>query len=264
MKQAPASGALPDFSLAGSTALVTGASRGIGQGIANALSAAGARLVICSRKADDIERAAAQIRAQGGEALGVAANVSRAEDRRRLLEAALDWAGAIDILVNNAGANPSYGPLAEISEAAWDKVFSVNLKGPFLLCQGVFAAWMQEHGGAVLNISSLAGMLPTNNINAYSVTKAALNHLTRCLASEWGRFGVRVNGLAPGLIKTDFSRALWETPDIDKVMAGNPIARLGEVQDLVGAALLLVSPAANYITGQTWVIDGGERIASYR
>jgi len=248
------------FSLQGRVAAVTGASRGIGLAIAGALSRAGARLAICGRKQGAVDEAAAGLDQGRGDVLPVAANVSRSGDRERFIERVMAWGGRIDILVNNVGANPYYGPLAGIDEASWDKVFEVNLKACLLLCQRAHRAWMQEHGGVILNVSSLAGLIPTANINAYSVSKAALDHLTRCLASEWGRDNVRVNALAPGLIRTEFSRALWESPAGQARIRTNPLSRLGEAEDVAMGALFLVSPAASFISGQILVVDGGEMV----
>lgn len=248
------------FSLQGKVALITGASRGIGEEIAHILAQAKARLIICSRKQQRLEEVAAMIKDGGGEVLPVAANVSVSADRKALVEKAMDWAGRIDILVNNAGANPSYGPLEDLAESSWDKVFEVNLKACFFLSQLVYKAWMKDNGGNILNISSLAAFLPTRNINAYSVSKAALNNLTKCLANEWGKNNVRVNALAPGLIKTNFSRALWEDPKAMERTITQPIPRFGSVDDISGTALLLVSEASSFITGQIFIIDGGEII----
>jgi len=249
------------FSLNGKVALITGASRGIGEEIASVYSKAKARVVICSRKQEAIDEVAERIKRNGGEVLGLVANVSIAEDREKLVKVAMDWAGKIDILVNNAGANPSYGPLADLSESAWDKVFEVNLKAMFFLSQMVYHAWMKDHGGVILNISSAGGYQTFNGINAYNVAKAASIHLTRCLASEWGHNGVRVNALAPGVIKTQFSRALWEGPFGAEAVKRQPIPRIGEVNDIAGAALLLASDASSFITGHILIIDGGQMLA---
>lgn len=248
------------FSLKEKVALVTGASRGIGEEIASTYSKAGARLVVCSRKENNIEEAAEGIRESGGEVLALAANVSVAEDRERLVKTALDWAGQINILVNNVGANPYFGSLADISEAAWDKVFDVNLKASFILSQLVYHAWMKNHGGVVINISSTGGFETTMGINAYNVAKAALMHLTRCLAKEWGGSGIRVNALAPGLIRTQFSRALWNGDLGVEVTKSNPIPRIGEVDDITGAALFLASDASSFVTSHTLVVDGGHLV----
>lgn len=248
------------FSLKGKAALVTGASRGIGEEIAAVYAKAGARVVICSRKEKEIKEAAERIRSGGGEVLGVAANVSVDEERRRLVKEAMEWAGRIDILVNNAGTNPGYGPLAGITEQAWDKVFAVNVKAPLFLSQLVYHAWMKDNGGAIINVASIGGFKTEKGINVYNVSKAALIHLTRCLAGEWGRCGIRVNALAPGLIKTQFSSALWEKLD-EKTVQSYPVPRIGTPEDIAGAALLLASEASSYITGHILIVDGGQLLA---
>lgn len=249
-----------NFSLQGKVALITGASRGIGEGIATAYARAGAKIVACSRKQKGIEEAAERIRSAGNEVLAVAANVSSGEDRKKIVRAAMDWAGRIDILVNNAGANPMLTPLADIPESVWDKAFDVNLKGPLILSQLIFHAWMKDHGGAILNVSSVAGFKTSIAAPAYNISKAALIHLTRCLAAEWGPYGIRVNALAPGFIKTEFSRHFWESPLWEESLKSYPIRRIGEVEDIEAAALFLASEASSFITGHTMVIDGGELI----
>ena len=245
------------FSLDKKVALITGASRGIGKEIAITYSKVGARLIICSRKKEEIDGAAERIREAGGDVLAVTANVSVAEDREKLIKLAMDWAGKIDILVNNAGANPFFGPMADISDSAWDKVFNVNLKGSFFLSKLVYHAWMKDHGGVVINLSSIEGFRTNKGINTYSVSKAALIHLTRCLASEWGHNNIRVNALAPGVTKTRFSQVLWDGLQRSEESKNYPIPRFGEVEDIIGAALLLASDASLFITGHTLVIDGG-------
>lgn len=260
------------FSLEGKVALITGASRGIGEEIAGVYLRAGARVAICSRKPEGVKDAAERIRLLGmfperGESpdpnkeqnvLGIVANVLLPEDRKKLVKAVMDWAGRIDILVNNAGANPSHTPLADLTEDAWDKVFDVNLKASLYLSQLVYHAWMKTHGGAIINIASIGGFLATTGINAYNVSKAGLMHLTRCLAREWGHDGVRVNAIAPGLIRTKFSQVIWDGPEGLKMIERQPIPRFGEVEDIDGAALLLASPASSFITGHTLVVDGGQ------
>ena len=248
------------FSLRGRTAVITGASQGIGFEIARLYAQAGAKVVICSRKQAGVDSAAELIRQAGGQALAVAANVTSTEDRERLVSTALDWAGRLDILVNNAGANPSFGPLAELTEDAWDKIFAVNLKAAFFLSQSAYQSWMKAHGGSIIHVSSIGAEETMKGINAYNVTKAALNHLTRALASEWGPDGVRVNALAPGLIKTKFSQALWEDPISTQAIKSYPIPRFGQVEDLAGAALLLASEASSFITGHVLTVDGGQSL----
>lgn len=248
------------FSIKGKTAVITGASRGIGAEMAKLFARSGAKLVICSRKLDAVTDTAAAIEKDGGQVLPVAANIGDPSDRETLIQSAMDFGGRIDILVNNAGANPAYGGLADLSAKAFDKVLDVNLKATLYLCQLAYYSWMQEHGGSILNVSSIGGFKPSKGINGYNVVKAALNHLTQCLASEWGHQGIRVNALAPGVIKTDFSKALVEDPKFSAMMKRNPIQRFGEVTDLSGAALFMVSDASAYITGHTLVVDGGTLI----
>jgi len=250
------------LSLKGKVAIVTGASRGIGKEIADTYSNAGAQVVICSRKRISIEEAAKNASKSGGQVLPVVANVSISSDRKRLVETAMNWAGQVDILVNNAGANPSFGALADLTEEAWDRVFEVNLKASFFLCQLVYNAWMKDHGGVIVNIASAGGLQAVTGINAYNVAKSGLMHLTRALASEWGRNGIRVNSIAPGLIKTRMSKAIWDSPFGESVVKHHPIARLGKVGDISGAALLLASEASSFITGQSIVVDGGQLLAT--
>jgi NAD(P)-dependent dehydrogenase (short-subunit alcohol dehydrogenase family) len=248
------------LSLEGKVALLIGASKGMGEGMALAFARAGARVVGCSRKEADIRKTMERIRAAGGEALAVSGNASSAEDRRKMIQAAMEWGGRIDILVNNAGANPYYGPSAGLPESAWDKTFEVNVKAAFFMSQLVFQTWMMDHGGVILNMASVAGFKTSAGVLAYNVSKAALVHLTKCLAGEWGPLGIRVNALAPGFIRTEFSRAVWDSPKWEKMVKNYPLARIGEVEDVTQAALFLASDASSYITGQAMVIDGGDLV----
>lgn len=246
------------FSLEGKVALITGASRGIGEEIARVYSMAGAKVAICSRKPEGVKEAAERISNNTRDVLGIAANVFVPEDRKRLVQEIMDWAGRIDILVNNAGANPSHGPLADLTEEAWDKVFEVNLKASFFLSQLVYQAWMKTHGGVIINIASVGGFIASMGVNAYNISKAALIHQTRCMAREWGHNGVRVNAIAPGLIRTKFSQVLWDVPEGANMVEKHPIPRVGEVEDIDGAALLLASSASSFMTGHILVVDGGQ------
>lgn len=250
------------FSLKGKTAIITGASRGIGEEIAKVFAIAGARIVVCSRKQEAVDQVADVIVKSGGDALAVAANIADENDRENLINTAMDWGGRLDILVNNAGANPQFGGLADLGEAAFDKTINVNLKATLFLSQLAYKKWMKNNGGAIINVSSIGGLHCSTGINGYNVVKAALNHLTRCLASEWGRKGVRVNALAPGVIKTQFSQALWESPEFNTMIKQNPIPRFGEVEDMAGAALFLASDASSYVTGHIMVVDGGTLVKS--
>jgi NAD(P)-dependent dehydrogenase (short-subunit alcohol dehydrogenase family) len=250
------------FSLKKKTAIITGASRGIGEEIAIVFAKAGARVVVCSRKQEAVDQVADAIIKNGGQALAVAANIADENDRENLVNKTMEWGGSIDVLVNNAGANPQFGGLADLTETAFDKTLDVNLKATLFLSQLSYKKWMKKNGGAIINVSSIGGLHCSTGINGYNVVKAALNHLTRCLASEWGRKGVRVNALAPGVIKTQFSQALWESPEFNAMIKQNPIPRFGEVEDMAGAALFLASDASSYVTGHTMVIDGGTLVKS--
>jgi NAD(P)-dependent dehydrogenase (short-subunit alcohol dehydrogenase family) len=248
------------FSLEGKVAVVTGGTRGIGEEIARAYAKSGARVVICSRNQEAVEEATEGMRQSGHDVLGVQVNVASSEDREKLIESTLEWGQRLDILVNNAGANPKFGGLEHLAESEFDKVINVNLKASLFLSQIAYNRWMKDHGGVILNVSSIGGYQCVTGINGYNVIKAALNHLTRCLGSEWGHKGIRVNALAPGLIKTNFSKALWTNPAFQDFIKAQPIPRLGEVQDLVGAALFLVCDASAFMTGHVMVVDGGNMV----
>ncbi len=237
------------FSLEGKVAVVTGGTRGIGEEIACTYAKAGARVVICSRNQDTVGKAVERMRQSGSKVLGLSINVALPEDREKLIKTAMDWGKRLDILVNNAGANPKFGGLENLSESEFDKVLNVNLKASLFLSQLAYKMWMKDHSGVILNVSSIGGFRCATGINGYNVVKAALNHMTSCLASEWGHKGIRVNALAPGLIKTDFSKALWTNPVFEKNIKLQPIARIGKVDDLAGAALFLASDASSFMTG---------------
>jgi NAD(P)-dependent dehydrogenase (short-subunit alcohol dehydrogenase family) len=250
------------FDLSGKTALVTGASRGIGRAIAAAMAAQGARVVVSSRKLEASEEAAAAIRAAGGEALAIPCHVGEKAQLGVLIEKTRAGFGAIDILVNNVGANPVLGPLQELTDEAFDRVITSNVRSALWLSQLVLPEMAARKDGAVIFLSSIAAQRASAGINAYGAAKAALAQLARGLAAEWGRHNIRVNCLAPGLIKTDFARALWEDEARAKVrIAETPLGRLGEPEDIAGAAVLLASREGSFITGQTIVIDGGTTIS---
>jgi len=246
------------FDLSGRVALVTGASRGIGSAIATALVEQGAHVVLSSRKQADLDAEAARINAQYPDrALAIAAHAGRPEDLERLVKTAIEHAGHIDILVNNAATNPYFGPVIDAELSAWDKTFEVNLRGVFILTKLVYEAWMEEHGGAVVNIASVGGLRPGFGLGVYNVTKAGVIMLTRQLARELGG-KVRVNAIAPGLVKTRFAEALWGNEAIlERVLASNPMGRIGLPDEIAGAVAFLASDAASYINGEVIVIDGG-------
>ena len=246
------------FDLSGRVALVTGASRGIGSAIALALVEHGAKVVLSSRKQADLDAEAERINNQFPDrAVAIAAHAGRQEDLERLVKATMDRFGRIDILINNAGTNPYVGPVLEAEAAAWDKTFEVNVRGYFLLTKLVYKAWMEEHGGAVVNVASVGGIRPGPGLGVYNITKAAVIFLTRQLAREIGG-KVRVNAIAPGLIKTRFAEALWGNEAIlDRIVSANPMARIGTPEEIAGAVVFLVSDSASYVNGDVIVIDGG-------
>jgi len=242
-----------ELRLDGKVAIVTGGSRGIGKSIAQTFVAAGAQVMITSRKAEACEAAVKEI---GEGAHFEAGHIGKEEDMHRVVEATLDRLGRIDILINNAATNPYAGPIIEIDRARWDKTFSTNLTAPLFWTQKVWEVWMKEHGGSILNIASVGGFGTSPILGVYDITKAALIHTTKQLAAELAP-KVRVNALAPGLVKTDFAKALWEDGKGETVAKAYPLERLGEVEDVAAAALFMTAESARWVTGQTWILDGG-------
>jgi dehydrogenase/reductase SDR family protein 4 len=248
------------FSLKGKVAIVTGGSRGIGRAIALEYARAGADIVVASRKLDACAVVVKEIEKLGRKGLAVSAHTGKLDQLEKLVDEALNHFGKIDILVNNAGTNPHFGATMDIEKAAWDKTFEVNVDGVFFLTQVAFNKWMRDHGGVVINMASVAGLRPAPMTGTYSVTKAALIMLTEVLASELGAYNIRVNAIAPGFIKTDMSKAVWTSDMFKEQLKMVPISRLGETDDIVGAALYLASDASALMTGETLVIDGGARL----
>ena len=239
--------------LTGRTAIITGASRGIGLAIAQRLAADGANVVLTARKQESADAAAKQV---GERAIGVAAHAVDEDAAKHCVGLTLDRFGSIDILVNNAGTNPAYGPLIDQDHARFAKTFEVNLWAPLLWTSLAVKAWMGEHGGTVVNTASIGGMHQSPNMGMYNATKAALIHVTKQLALELSP-GVRVNAICPGVVRTKLAEALWKENE-GAVSAATALGRIGEPSDVVAAVAFLVSDEASWITGDTLVLDGGQ------
>jgi NAD(P)-dependent dehydrogenase (short-subunit alcohol dehydrogenase family) len=249
------------FNLEGKVALITGASKGIGEAIARYFAGCGAKVVINSRKQEELDKVAESIQAEGGTCTGIAANAGDIAACKELINKVVDLYGGIDILVNNAATNPVFGPVVECEEWAFDKIIAVNVKAPFELGKLVYPIMKERGGGSVINISSIAGLTPDPGLGIYSVSKAALNMLTKVTAKEWGAAGIRVNAICPGLIKTKFSEALWQNEKwLNYFVKNAPIARMGTVDEIAGLALFLASSASGYCTGTIFTADGGVTI----
>lgn len=245
-----------EISLQGKVALITGASRGIGKAIAHSYVQAGAKVMLSSRKEDALRATAKEI---GGDTEIFAANGGDLDAGKACVMATIERFGGIDILVNNAATNPYAGPTLGIDPSRYDKTFQVNLRGPLFWTQAVWNAWMKDKPGVILNIASVGGLRAEGSLGVYNLTKAALIHLTRQLAGELGP--TRVVGIAPGLVKTDFAKMLVDNFG-DRLASTIPTGRLGEPQDIANLATFLVSDLASWITGETYVIDGGAGVRS--
>jgi NAD(P)-dependent dehydrogenase (short-subunit alcohol dehydrogenase family) len=249
------------FSLKGKTAIVTGSSRGIGRAIAIAYARAGARVVITSRKLDACTAVVAQLRGEGLEAMAIACNISSKEQIAALVDQTETAYGPVDVLVCNAAVNPYYGPLSGISDEAFSKVLNVNIISNVWLVNRVAPGMAAKGNGSIVIISSIGGLTGSRVLGAYAISKAADMQLARNLALEWGKQGIRTNCIAPGLIKTDFAKALWDNPEtLAGALKSSPLNAIGDPDDIAGAALLLGSDAGKFITGTTIVIDGGATI----
>jgi len=248
----------PSFDLTDKVALITGGTRGIGLAIAEAFVAAGAKVVVASRKPENVAAAVAQLRQAGGQAAGFPAHTGSQEAVTALAAYTVKTFGGLDVLVNNAAANPHFGPVLTAEESHWDKVLDVNVKGYFRTIKACAPIMQQRGGGKIINIASIAGRTPLPNMGVYSVSKAAVLMLTKVMAVELAPQGIQVNAIAPGLIKTKFSAALWQNPQIYKaVTRAIPQHRMAEPKEIAGAALYLASPASSFTTGATIVVDGG-------
>ena len=246
------------FKLDGKNAIITGATRGIGLAIARGFLESGANVTVCSRKQENVDSALAEIKAHAAHVQGVAAHVGRHEDIERLVRVAEERFGNVDILVNNAGTNPYFGPIIESDDRAWDKTMEVNLKGPYVLSKLCAQKMIASGGGSIINIASIAGLTASPMQGIYSISKAALIMLTKVMARELGRQGVRVNCICPGLIKTRLSEALWSNPELESATtAMKALGRMGSTEELVGAAIYLASDASSFTTGAMLQVDGG-------
>lgn len=251
------------FDLSGKTAVVTGASRGIGEAIARRLAEHGANVVVSSRNLEPCEAVAASINAATGRSAAVAAacNISRKHELEALVDKANTAFGVVDILVSNAAINPYYGPSAGIADEQFDKIMACNVRSSHWLAHMVLPGMVKKKDGAIVIISSIAGLAGSETIGAYGISKAADLALARNLAVEFGRHNIRVNCICPGVVKTAFAEALWTDPEIEKTVTGKtPMRRFGEPDDIAGAAVFLASPAGRWMTGQGLVIDGGTMI----
>jgi NAD(P)-dependent dehydrogenase (short-subunit alcohol dehydrogenase family) len=250
------------FSLQDKVAIVTGSSRGIGRSIAETMAGLGAKVVVSSRKPEPCEAVAKGIRDAGGEAIVIPCNISRRDEVDALVAGTVKQWGRVDVLVANAAVNPAYGPMAELTDEAFDKIINSNVKSTLWLCNLVMPGMAERGGGAVVIVSSIGGLKGSPVIGMYGVSKAADFALCRALAVEWGPRNVRINCIAPGLVKTDFARALWEDPkNLAKREADTPLRRIGQPHEIGPVAAFLASSASSFMTGQVVVVDGGVTIA---
>ena len=246
------------FDLTGKVAVVTGSSKGIGRAIAARLAEHGARVVVSSRKEDACETVAAGIRARGGQAMVIPCHIARKEALQALVDRTTEAWGGIDILVCNAAVNPYLGPAAGASDEVYERIMGANVRSNFWLCNMVLPQMAARGGGSVIIISSIGGLRGSAQLGLYAISKAADMQLARNICVEWGPKNIRANAIAPGLVRTDFARALWEDPVLyRKRTKDTPLQRIGEPDEIAGAAVFLASKAGSFVTGQTLVIDGG-------
>ncbi len=246
------------FDLTGKVAVVTGSSKGIGRAIAERMAEHGARVVVSSRKAEGCDIVTKGIVAAGGQAVTKTCNIGRKEELQALVDFTTAEYGGIDVLVCNAAVNPHFGPAATLSDEAWDRVMAYNVRSNFWLSNMVLPGMAQRGGGSVVIISSIGGLRGSTNLGVYAISKAADMQMARNIAVEWGPHNIRANCIAPGLVRTDFARALWEDPEnLRRRTRDTPLKRIGEPDEIAGQAVLMASAAGSFLTGQTVVIDGG-------
>jgi NAD(P)-dependent dehydrogenase (short-subunit alcohol dehydrogenase family) len=246
------------FDLTGKVAVITGSSRGIGRAIAERMAEHGAKVVVTSRKVDACEEVVQAIEAKGGEAFAHGCNIGRKEELQKLVDTTLQKWGGIDILVCNAAVNPYFGPSLNMPDEAYDKIMNSNVRSNFWLCNMVLPQMAERGGGSIIIISSVGGLLGSSMIGVYGISKAADMALARNICVEWGPKNIRANCIAPGLVRTDFAKALWDNPEIyQQTIKEYPLRRIGEPDEIAGAAVFLAGPSGSFMTGQTIVIDGG-------
>ena len=249
------------FDLSGKVCIVTGSSRGIGRAIALRMAEAGASVVVSSRSRETCDEVAGEIRVNGSEALVVPCNISDKSALEALVDNTMNHFGRIDCLVCNAASNPVYGPMTEVSDEAFDKIIGNNVRSNVWLCNRVAPHMAERDGGSLILISSISGLAGNKNLGVYGISKAADFQLARNLAVEWGSKNIRANCIAPGVVKTDFARALWENPKIvEYINRMTPLGRMGDPDEIAGAAVFLAAPASKFMTGQSIVLDGGAMI----
>lgn len=248
--------------LTGRVAIITGGSRGIGESIALALSEFGARVALCSRKIEGLDSVREKIESRGGEAICIPAHMGKVDTLQGVVDETLDAFGTIDILVNNAATNPILGPLLEADLRAWEKIMDVNLKGIFFLTKAAGEVMLEKGKGSIINLSTEAAIRPAPGLGVYSISKAGVDMVTKSFALEWGAKGVRVNGIAPGLVQTRFSQALWSNDDIRQAVETKiPLGRMAQPDEIACLAVFLASDASSFLTGQTILVDGGSMLA---
>ena len=246
------------FDLTGKVAVITGSSRGIGRAIAERMAEHGAKVVVTSRKLDACEEVVQAIKSKGGDAVAIACNIGRKEELQALVNGTIKHYGGIDVLVCNAAVNTYYGPSIDTPDDAFDKIMNSNVHSNFWLCNMVLPQMAERGGGSIVIISSIAGLVGSPTLGVYGLSKAADMALARNLCAEWGPKNIRANCIAPGLIRTDFAKALWDDPKIyAHTVKAYPLRRIGEPDEIAGAAVFLAGPSGSFTTGQTIVIDGG-------
>ena len=248
----------PLFDLSGKVAIVTGASKGIGESIARGLAEFGANVVISSRKQEAVDEIAQNFKVDGLEAVGISCHVGKSEQQDELVAKTIEKYGRVDVLVNNAATNPFFGPMENGDNAIFDKIMEINVRAPFELASKLLPYLKENGGGSIINISSVEGLKPTFGLGLYSTSKAALTMMTQNMAMEWGPHGIRANTIAPGLVKTKFSQSLWSNEKTLKdYLETVPLQRIAEPDELAGIAVFLASDASAYVTGSVITVDGG-------